>query len=721
MFKSIALSVFSLFFLQPGYAGHEKGGVILSYKSVAGVNNNPLEYVLEAYAIYESGPIPAPSSISVVISSSCFSTSSVNLPRIGSVTSLTSADYCTPGTNIGATSGMAYFRDTVTLPGTCSDFKFSHTAGPGRYFLASNVDDNFSGSAYFEVHLDNTLGPNSCPNLPNADFAQGLCINQPLILYGFSENDGDSLYFSASAPQRIASGSVSNFPYKTGYSQSNQFGVSLAFTLNPSSGILSASIGAQGTYVVTIRFREYRQDSTGTSVEIADGRFSMLAIGASTCSVPQGKIKYPSVSGSDSILCGSTDVDIAVSRRIATSTLASDGSDFIIFDQNGPLSVQGAQALSDTIIRIKLSQPLAAASNLSVTTDTGSDGNVLVSVCGNHFIPLTDTLDFYAVGASSAQASFSYTTNLLQVSFNGQMSMGDSLVWDFGDGSIPGGGINPVHNYANSGTYLVVLKVYDDCGSVDSNSTSITVCDSLVATFSSLVQNDSILFTANINSAANVYWDFGDGNSDSGQNVVHSYAAPGSYYVIMTAINACGDTVTAGDTIKACDPPVSSWTYQLVSTGGSGMVIDFDGTASANAVSWLWDFGDGNTNSVSLTPTHTYVTPGLNYRVSLSVTNSCGETSTYAYRLDQIGTPEFATQIKFYPNPASSELRVEWEHRDVSSGVVRLFNANAMLVKSSDFQGSDLVVDVEDLQPGMYILELESSALFIRKSFIVTK
>jgi PKD repeat protein len=719
--SKLLLPVLLLFLSSSIFAGHEKGGVILRYESVAAVNNNPLEYVLEAYAVFETGGIPSPASISVSVSSSCFPNSSISLPKIGALNPLITADYCTPGTNIGATSGVALYRDTVILPGTCSDFSFSYTGNAGRYFQVSNVDDNFSGNSFFEVQLNNTLGPNTCPSLPTSDMALGLCINQPQIVYGFNETDGDSLYFTPSAPQRFSGGSVSNYPYKSGFSQNNQFGTSSPFSVNTQTGVLSASISSQGNYIVTIRYREYRKDTLGNTIEIADGRFSLLVIGATTCVVPPGKIKHLSVAGSDSVPCGRSSIDLAVNRRLAVSTIAPDGSDFIVFDASGPRLVQGAVALADTVIRLTMLQPLPSGVTLAVTIDTGTDGNVLVSTCGNHYQSFQDTLLYYSKGVGSALASYtySYTSTPLQVSYNALASTADSVYWDFGDGSPGSSLVSPVHNYPFAGIFSVSLTAYSDCGAMDVMTQSVHTCDSLTASFSVSNQGDTLVFTAISNGAVGVFWDFGDGNTDSVQGATNVYAAPGSYYVQMTVFNPCGDTLIIGDTINTCAAPVSAWTYTIVSTGGTGMLVDFDGTASQNAATWLWDFGDGNTNSMSLNPTHNYATPGLNYLVSLTVTNACGETTTYAYRLSEVGLESEEISIGLYPNPVNdlvhadiAEIRMNFDHV-----VVRDLKGSVLL--KEEIVSDHLTLNLSGLIPGSYILEFEGSSSVISEKIVI--
>jgi|GEM_PF-1675162 len=57
-------------------------------------------------------------------------------------------------------------------------------------------------------------------------------------------------------------------------------------------------------------------------------------------------------------------------------------------------------------------------------------------------------------------------------------------------------------------------------------------------------------------------WSFGDGNPGSGQVVTHTYAATGTYTVLLTVTNACGTaTISHGLTVVA--PPIQYYTIYL--------------------------------------------------------------------------------------------------------------------------------------------------------------
>ena len=78
--------------------------------------------------------------------------------------------------------------------------------------------------------------------------------------------------------------------------------------------------------------------------------------------------------------------------------------------------------------------------------------------------------------------------------------------------------------------------------------------------------------------------------------------------------------------------------------------MSFDGThsgdtqPSARLTSYVWNFGDGSTQSGSLTATHTYTHFG-SYFVTLTLTDSAGFTSTSSQKLtvaDELPTASFA-------------------------------------------------------------------------------
>ena len=114
-------------------------------------------------------------------------------------------------------------------------------------------------------------------------------------------------------------------------------------------------------------------------------------------------------------------------------------------------------------------------------------------------------------------------------------------------------------------------------------------------------------------------WDFGDGNTSTSENPVHTYNSQGDYNVTLSITNnitGCSSTIT--NFIHFAD--------SLLCNVGIGMTytqnprtIQFENMSSGGNGIQGWYFGDGDTTSIE-NPQHTFAHPGL-YLVSLSIGN----------------------------------------------------------------------------------------------------
>jgi gliding motility-associated-like protein len=124
-------------------------------------------------------------------------------------------------------------------------------------------------------------------------------------------------------------------------------------------------------------------------------------------------------------------------------------------------------------------------------------------------------------------------------------------------------------------------------------------------------------------------WDLGNGNTSSQQNPATTYLTPGTYTVRLLVSNGAGsNAITKTGYITVYSKPVVD--FDASQTGGCfPLPVRFtDKTNAGNSTiaSWLWDFGDGEIDSVK-NPSHIYGAIG-NYNVSLQVKNIYGCTNT---------------------------------------------------------------------------------------------
>ena len=90
----------------------------------------------------------------------------------------------------------------------------------------------------------------------------------------------------------------------------------------------------------------------------------------------------------------------------------------------------------------------------------------------------------------------------------------------------------------------------------------------------------------------------------------------------------------------------------------TGLSVDFSDT-SIGALSWLWDFGDGNTSTLQ-NPTHVYATSGT-YDVKLYIENdikSWNETTKSLTYASLAIADEYSLNFSLYPNPTNGVLNI---------------------------------------------------------------
>lgn len=204
-----------------------------------------------------------------------------------------------------------------------------------------------------------------------------------------------------------------------------------------------------------------------------------------------------------------------------------------------------------------------------------------------------------------------------------------SYNWDFGDGTTSSDISPGQHSYNNKGSYNIKLTVSNDKGCTATKTSE----DINVANFKSdfllpatVCENSVAMFgTINTPQADKVTWSVDKGTiTPAGANPVYSPAGTGTVKVTMTAgYGKCEETVTkefavisapqaafVSDIKPICDAPV---TVKLIDK-------------SQGAVSWNWDFGNGQ-SSVRQNPPVTYNSLG-SYNIRLIATNASGCSDT---------------------------------------------------------------------------------------------
>jgi PKD repeat protein len=203
----------------------------------------------------------------------------------------------------------------------------------------------------------------------------------------------------------------------------------------------------------------------------------------------------------------------------------------------------------------------------------------------------------------------------------------DSYSWNFGDGS-NGTGKIVEHTFAKAGTYNVILTV-SNANSTNSTEQNITAIEPIlpIAEFTKNATEGLIPFTVNFDAStsqnADSYsWNFGDGSNGTGKIVEHTFAKAGTFNVILTVSNANGTNSTPQTIITEVPPPVPPSFTANKTSGVIPLTVNFNASASQNADSYYWDFGDGNYGTGQVVD-HTFANAG-NFNVILTVSNANG-------------------------------------------------------------------------------------------------
>ncbi|HWR27639.1 MAG TPA: PKD domain-containing protein, partial [Candidatus Thermoplasmatota archaeon] len=239
-----------------------------------------------------------------------------------------------------------------------------------------------------------------------------------------------------------------------------------------------------------------------------------------------------------------------------------------------------------------------------------------------------------------------------------------SWSWTFGDGTTSNIR-NPQHQYADDGTYLVVLNVIDNDGAENTRTKSINVSN--VPPFVNFTHSpfypltsDTILFndtsTDIDGTIISWLWRFGDGSSSTLQSPSHKYDDNGVYTVTLNVTDDDDAFESKSISISVSNVPPSPDFNYLPSNPITTDTIQFTDTSTdsdGTIVSWFWRFGDGST-SAQQNPLYKYSDNG-DYTIILNITDDDGAKNAKTKSISVSNAPP-AANFSFEPiNPTTQE------------------------------------------------------------------
>jgi hypothetical protein len=222
-------------------------------------------------------------------------------------------------------------------------------------------------------------------------------------------------------------------------------------------------------------------------------------------------------------------------------------------------------------------------------------------------------------------------------------------------------------------------------------------------------------------------------DAGTGGNVVWSYDATLSAHNVsgpkqLMELRDYGTSQTAFTTIQttktivcmgyisiaANSLPVADFIYDQIDPFEFRL---FNTSSNYNSVSW--DLGTGGS---SIEDTVTFIFPAETELFSwqsiiLTANNSCGSVTfidSVQFSLESVSTIS-RDAVRFYPNPATSQLKLEVSKTAPSK--VLIFNALGKKVLQENVHESG-IVDIQSLSEGMYILLIEQNGILQSGKFI---
>ncbi|MBP7808083.1 MAG: PKD domain-containing protein [Bacteroidia bacterium] len=177
----------------------------------------------------------------------------------------------------------------------------------------------------------------------------------------------------------------------------------------------------------------------------------------------------------------------------------------------------------------------------------------------------------------------------------------------------------------NASSSVITCTVTDSQGCKATGSAPITITPVNADFLFSLNPCNGVITTTNTTTGANLYnWNFGDGFTSNAVSPSNTYSTSGTYSIVLIANTAagCSDTIYKVVTISSISQSIFTSTNSICDS------TVYLNNNSIGANTYLWNFGDGSTSSLSNPGQHVYSNSGT-YTISL-ITNpgtSCADTA----------------------------------------------------------------------------------------------
>ncbi|HEU4716482.1 MAG TPA: PKD domain-containing protein [Bacteroidia bacterium] len=378
-----------------------------------------------------------------------------------------------------------------------------------------------------------------------------------------------------------------------------------------------------------------------------------------------------------------------------------------------------------------LASATGGAGNFSYTWNPGAIVSNSVTVAPNS----TATYTVNAVDANGCSSSDSLTVTVNQpvtmsvsgstlicagqtTSVSASASNSGPYVWQPGNLSGSSVSVSP----AVTTTYTV--SVWDVCQNVFVTDSVTVAVENVMSQF---VQTPSqgcgpllVGFTdqsfVNSGTITGWSWNFGDGDTSSVQNPVHTFSIPGTYTVTLsvTTSNGCSQSAAGSQVVDVWPSPLAGFSVYNIPVTTLDPTADFV-DQSVGAVTWQWDFGDGNTGTLQ-NPSHQYPADTGSYFITLVVSNSYGCVDTATGELNVLDDFTFYVPNAFTPNGDGLDELFTGYGTGIEKFHMMVFDRWGNLFYQTDdiSQGWDGTYKGKKVQEDVYVYKIDITDIFLK-------
>lgn len=259
---------------------------------------------------------------------------------------------------------------------------------------------------------------------------------------------------------------------------------------------------------------------------------------------------------------------------------------------------------------------------------------------------------------------------------------------------------------SESGSYSLVYTDANGCEAT-SNIINVSVSNSPVPTITAagstqICDGASVVLSASTSDS--YVWSL---NGEVLQNETGSTinaTETGAYTVTVTNDNACDGVGTSSFVFVQVNPqPEASFDYDF---DFGSYVYNFNNN-SINASSYQWNFGDGQTSTLS-NPVVTFTTPGSHTVTLTAISGQCTDVFTFTIGSVNVEESEIAGNVVLFPNPTAGDVTLRFDVNNSADVAFEVIDLTGKIVFSQSgirvVNTASLEIPSSEFAAGMYFV-----------------